>query len=1028
MAKQGVAKVIGETAPKVGTKLTYQVGWYEGTPANKKNPANVKWQLYKQNSSGSFEKINLAINGQEGFTFKWSAINKTFKLVGYLYEPEMSTAIEIRPQAGERSIDRIGFLDANGNKLTEPPKYGQTVKVVIETINMFAETLYVSLWERDTISDTGHDPEENTKLWGEKEFIVSYEDGKVVFDLMLNPGWAIQANKGLFEGGQHEFYLLVRGAGATTKYSVQQNVDNKVISPEQTPSANHGPSMPQSNTSDNTPSSLPVSPRPKSRPQAPENVSPPTSEDNQKQEPLKIDNNTGTNPVEEGGDTPTTVNETKVEGLIDAYFAKKEYTKETGESAGTFEYEVKRNDNKTSTDAEKENIAKIIFGKPNVKALADKKEYTTIEAIKEKLTKNVYNKGDKITFSTFKLGPNFKKIQSAPLEDKVYLVTTSYLLEGKEAKIIIKEKDGIIKGSADAALPVLELTEAQMKQTEPLKEEERIEKSEFSGAFADDIIKIPIQLRPKSDEELTKWKEKIAKGKEDGEYTYKFNNKDGTTINDGNKKNLAGIILENAKQGKYQDNKIEDGKTAYAEDIEGKLENKTYNQGETITFPLYKKGSELLWLDVSCDGDLDSYRKEFLKKNGAYFVIGGKCFCNRNIELNEFEDILKKLRESEGISNTTGLFYADNCNLDDKSTKSFVDKLNEKLDYYDIKTCIRKIHFLAQIYHETDRLQTTKEYGGTKRYSPYVGRGLMQLTHDSGYARYKSYSGIDVVTDYEKVAEELELAVDSAGWFWKQGKELSPGSSWTVPKTKFSEFDGSTGKQYSKQEYTYELNSVSRKYGTVDINLLADADYIDTISWLINGGDNGRMERREYLKKIKEIFNYPQDCQNAGKTTAGNSNVNIHFSGQSAHADAVSEYTRGILREVGEATENMDIYITSTARTPNDQARIMYDNANRDLQEQRRTYRAPGQAVIDVFEQNQNQPRDQVIALMEARINELGPASVSKHCADPNVTNVFDISISRLTNPNDFLTEIRKRSEVQTVLNENGAYHVEISQ
>lgn len=436
----------------------------------------------------------------------------------------------------------------------------------------------------------------------------------------------------------------------------------------------------------------------------------------------------------------------------------------------------------------------------------------------------------------------------------------------------------------------------------------------------------------------------------------------------------------------------------------------------------------MLWLDVSCDGDLDSYRKEFLKKNGAYFVIGGKCFCNRNIELNEFEDILKKLRESEGISNTTGLFYADNCNLDDKSTKSFVDKLNEKLDYYDIKTCIRKIHFLAQIYHETDRLQTTKEYGGTKRYSPYVGRGLMQLTHDSGYARYKSYSGIDVVTDYEKVAEELELAVDSAGWFWKQGKELSPGSSWTVPKTKFSEFDGSTGKQYSKQEYTYELNSVSRKYGTVDINLLADADYIDTISWLINGGDNGRMERREYLKKIKEIFNYPQDCQNAGKTTAGNSNVNIHFSGQSAHADAVSEYTRGILREVGEATENMDIYITSTARTPNDQARIMYDNANRDLQEQRRTYRAPGQAVIDVFEQNQNQPRDQVIALMEARINELGPASVSKHCADPNVTNVFDISISRLTNPNDFLTEIRKRSEVQTVLNENGAYHVEISQ
>lgn len=614
MAKKGVARISGETSPKVGTKLTYRVAeWHSGTSQTERNPENVKWQLYKQNSNGGFDKVNLQINGHEGFTFKWSAINKRFRLVGYLFEPEMSTAIDIVPQPGERSIDRISFLDSNGNKLTQTPKYGQTLKVVIETINMFAETLYISLWERDTMSDTGHDPQDNTKLWGEKEFVVSYEDGKVVFDLMLNPGWAVQADKGLFEGGQHEFYLLVRGAGAATKFSVQQNVDNQVViqSPNSAPST-------QTNTSNNTNTPSPESsPRPQPRPQNPE-----------KQEPLNVDNEPGSNPApQDNGDKPTTVNEAKVEGLIDAYFAKVEYIESGNEVAaeegGEYKFSrAKEYNGTTNSRYTKQGDAKFIYDKTK-STLNQKKQFTTIEEIVSKLPDRI-SADQIIKFKTFKMQRSFKKIQSAPLEEKVYLVTTSYLLDGKEAKIIIKEKDGIIKGSADAALPVLELTEAQMEQSEPLKEEERIEKSEFTGTFTDDIIKIPIQLRPKSDDELVQWKEKLTKGKEDGKYTYRFNNENGTTVNDENKKNLAGVILTNSKQGRFQDQKIEDGKTAYAEDIEAKLENKTYNKNETIDFPLYRKVTELLWLDVSCTGDLDSYRKEFLKsdKDETFFKIG----------------------------------------------------------------------------------------------------------------------------------------------------------------------------------------------------------------------------------------------------------------------------------------------------------------------------------------------------------------------------------------------------------------------
>lgn len=63
---------------------------------------------------------------------------------------------------------------------------------------------------------------------------------------------------------------------------------------------------------------------------------------------------------------------------------------------------------------------------------------------------------------------------------------------------------------------------------------------------------------------------------------------------------------------------------------------------------------------------------------------------------------------------------------------------------------------------------------------------------------------------------------------------------------------------------------------------------------------------------------------------------------------------------------------------------------------------------------------------MENRIIELGPANVSRHYADHDQTNVFDMAISRLTNSEQFLTEIR--AEADCVLVENNCYHIEIKQ
>ena len=136
-------------------------------------------------------------------------------------------------------------------------------------------------------------------------------------------------------------------------------------------------------------------------------------------------------------------------------------------------------------------------------------------------------------------------------------------------------------------------------------------------------------------------------------------------------------------------------------------------------------------------------------------------------------------------------------------------------------------------------------------------------------------------------------------------------------------------------------------------------------------------------------------------------NVNISY-GANADRAAISETTLEILRRVGRASDNYEIFITSTARTPYDQARIMYNNIVRNgIAEQRRTYREPGQRVLDVYEEQQRLRSD-------------------RHKLYLQWKNVFDVAISRLTNSERFLTEIRAQAD--RVLDENNCYHIEINQ
>lgn len=107
----------------------------------------------------------------------------------------------------------------------------------------------------------------------------------------------------------------------------------------------------------------------------------------------------------------------------------------------------------------------------------------------------------------------------------------------------------------------------------------------------------------------------------------------------------------------------------------------------------------------------------------------------------------------------------------------------------------------------------------------------------------------------------------------------------------------------------------------------------------------------------------------------------------------------------------------------------MFNNLERDLAQQRRVYRPPGQAVIDVYEtmKAKGASSAEIQAAMTNKINELGPSTVSRHAANPSILNVIDISIRKLANPEEFRRTIEAYPDIR-LLNENGVFHIEIPQ
>ncbi len=241
----------------------------------------------------------------------------------------------------------------------------------------------------------------------------------------------------------------------------------------------------------------------------------------------------------------------------------------------------------------------------------------------------------------------------------------------------------------------------------------------------------------------------------------------------------------------------------------------------------------------------------FLDQEGKYLNVGYRpCLCCRNFTEEEFTNIIKGLRDGTQENNVSISTYhgyslwasSDGIPDEDKTMERFCQVINTSFENHHINACLRKIHFLAQMYIETQYFTRTKENGVNLVYDPYRGRGFLQLTgfqtrsgnwiagesdsrtkNKTGYLGYKEHSGVDVVEEPDLISNSLDLSADSGGWFWENGKLWEDGNK-------------------------------------ININLIADTDDITQVTKMTQGGRDRLIERTAARDKLKELF-YFDDCE-----------------------------------------------------------------------------------------------------------------------------------------------------------------------
>lgn len=184
--------------------------------------------------------------------------------------------------------------------------------------------------------------------------------------------------------------------------------------------------------------------------------------------------------------------------------------------------------------------------------------------------------------------------------------------------------------------------------------------------------------------------------------------------------------------------------------------------------------------------------------------------------------------------------------------------------------------------------------------------------------------------------------------------------------------------------------------------------------------------------KPSSTTNNTATTKRVAEATNGNG-LQIAF-GENARSADVTPYSLRVLEEILKGAGQTRALISSTSRTPADQARVMFNNLEKHgVEAQKKLYAAPGDKVIDVYVRSKaaGNTSERIKLDMETKIKDLGPTNVSKHTADPKVLNVFDVAPSSLKDRRAFETAVKSDTRVKKFLtpsDSDPAYHLEIPQ
>jgi Transglycosylase SLT domain len=152
-----------------------------------------------------------------------------------------------------------------------------------------------------------------------------------------------------------------------------------------------------------------------------------------------------------------------------------------------------------------------------------------------------------------------------------------------------------------------------------------------------------------------------------------------------------------------------------------------------------------------------------------------------------------------------------------------------------------------------------------------------------------------------------------------------------------------------------------------------------------------------------------------------------------ARSEDVTPYSLGVLKDILRASELKRALISSTARSPAEQARVMYDNCeSKGVEAMKKLYASAGDKIVDVYAKSKaaGKTPTQIRADMEQKIKEIGPTSVSRHASDPHVLNVFDVAPSSIKDSVSFEKAVKADKRVSYFLTPpvDPGYHFEIAQ